>query len=110
MFWTDFRRENLEIHNIYHGVRATKQKNGQYLYTARIHIKGNYIIGKYASEWEAAIAYNKAIDILGKNGVIKKYTPNYIDGITPRQYAEMYSNLQISPKIMNYKVWNIQLK
>ncbi len=99
---TDFRRENLEIHNIYHGVRATKQKNGQYLYTARIHIKGNYIIGKYATEWEAAIAYNKAIDILGKKGITKKYTPNYIDGITPRQYAEIYSSLQISPKIMNY--------
>lgn len=100
---TDFRRENLEIHNIYHGVRCTRQKNGQYLYTARIHIKGNYVIGKYATEVEAAIAYNKAIDILKRNGVQKNFTPNYVDEVSPRQYAEIYSVLEISPKITLYK-------
>lgn len=42
---TDFRRENLQIHNIYHGVRKTAAKNGQYVYTVRIHIRGNYIVG-----------------------------------------------------------------
>lgn len=98
---TDFRRENLEIHNIYHGVRCT-QKNGQYLYTARIHINGNYVIGKYASEWEAAIAYNKAIDVLRQRGVTKNYTPNYIEDISPRKYAEIYSSLEISDKLLNY--------
>lgn len=100
---TDFRRENLEIHNIYHGIRSTQLKNGQYLYTARIHIKGNYIIGKYATELEAAIAYNKAIDILHKNGLSKKFTPNYIDEIPPSKYAEIYTQIEISPKILNYK-------
>ncbi len=100
---TDFRRENLEIHNIYHGIRAVQQKNGQYLYTARIHIKGNYVIGKYHTELEAAIAYNKAIDILLKNGLKKKFTPNYIEGLSPSKYAEIYSNLQISPKILEYR-------
>ena len=100
---TDFRRENLEIHNIYHGIRAVQQKNGQYLYTARIHIKGNYVIGKYHTELEAAIAYNKAIDILLKNGLKKKFTPNYIDGLSPSKYAEIYSNLEISPKIKEYR-------
>lgn len=99
---TDFRRENLEIRNIYHGVRCEKQKNGQYLYTVRIHVKGNYIVGKYATETEAAIAYNKAIDCLKKKGLSKKYTPNYIDGISPSKYAEIYTSLKISPKICNY--------
>lgn len=99
---TDYRRENLEIWNIYHGVRMT-QKNGQYLYTVRIHIKGNSIVGTYPTEWEAAIAYNKAIDILQKNGVTKQYTPNYIEGISPRQYAELYASVSVSPKIINYK-------
>ena len=99
---TDFRRENLEIHNIYHGVEAKQLKNGQYLYTARIHIKGNYVIGKYSTETEAAIAYNKAIDILKKNGLKKNFTPNYIDDISPSKYAEIYSGLEISPKIKNY--------
>lgn len=100
---TDFRRENLEILNVYHGVSRDRQKNGQYLYTVRIHIRGNYIVGRYTSEWEAAIAYNKAIDILKKNGVTKKYTPNYIEGLSPSKYADLYTNAVISPKIINYR-------
>lgn len=99
---SDFRRENLEIWNTYHGVREAK-KNGQLMYTARIHIKGNYIIGNYPTELEAAIAYNKAIDILKKNGVTKNFTPNYIESVSPREYAEIYSALPISPKIYHYK-------
>ena len=100
---TDFRRENLEILNIYHGVRCTQVKNGQYVYTVRIHIKGNYLVGKYATELEAAIAYNKAIDILLKNGLQKNFTPNYIDGLSPSKYAEIYSAVEISPKIIHFK-------
>ncbi len=100
---TDFRRENLEIHNIYQGVRCTQQKNGQYIYTVRIHIKGNYVVGKYPTELEAAIAYNKAIDVLLKNGLKKNYTPNYIDGLSPSKYAEIYTSLKISQKIMDYR-------
>lgn len=98
---TDFRRENIEIWNTYHGVRQT-QKNGQHMYTVRIHIKGNYVVGTYPTEAEAAIAYNKAIDILKRNGVTKNFTPNYVEGISPREYAEIYSELMISPKILNY--------
>lgn len=98
---TDFRRENLEILNTYHGVRRT-EKNGQHVYTVRIHIKGNYVVGTYPTEWEAAIAYNKAIDILKRNGVTKNFTPNYIEGISPREYADIYTAVSISPKVMNY--------
>lgn len=96
---TDFRRENLEILNIYHGVTLEQQKNGQRLYAVRIHVRGNYLVGRYSSELEAAIAYNKAIDILKKNGSEKNYTPNYIDGLSPSRYAEIYTSLQISPRI-----------
>lgn len=96
---TDFRRENLEIMNTYHGVRLKQQKNGQYCYTARIHVRGNYWVGDYSTELEAAIAYNKAIDILNKNGIQKNYTPNYIEGLSPAKYAEIYTSLEISPKL-----------
>lgn len=99
---TDFRRENLEILNKYHGVGLTK-KNGQYCYTVRIHIRGNFLVGRYASEEEAAIAYNKAIDILRKNGVCKNYMPNYIEGLSPSRYAEIYTRVSISPKIVDYR-------
>lgn len=98
---TDYRRENLEIFNIYHGVRSTS-KNGQYQYTVRIHIHGNYVVGTYSTELEAAIAYNKAVDILHKKGVTKNFTPNYIEEISPREYAEVYSSLPISKSILEY--------
>lgn len=100
---TDFRRENLEILNAYHGVRLTQQKNGQHIYTVRIHIRGDYLVGRYSSEEEAAVAYNKAIDILHKNGVRKNYTPNYIEGMSPSRYADLYTALTVSPRILNYR-------
>jgi len=99
----DFRRENLEILNIYHGV-ALEYKNGQYRYTVRIHIKGNYLVGRYNSATEAAIAYNKAADILRKNGITKNYPQNYIEDLSPRKYAEIYTTLPISPRITEYRV------
>lgn len=95
---TDFRRENLEILNIYHGV-TREQKKGQYVYTVRIHVKGNYLVGRYADQTEAAIAYNKAIDVLKKNGFLKNFTPNYIEGLPPRRYVEIYTAIQISPRL-----------
>ncbi len=98
----DFRRENLEIVNIYHGV-TREQKNGQYLYTVRIHIKGNYLVGRYDSEIEAAIAYNKAADVLKKNGAAKNFPQNYIEDISPRKYAEIYTSLHISQRILKYR-------
>jgi hypothetical protein len=98
---TDFRRENIEIRNIYHGVRR-QLKGGKPVYCARIHIRGNYMIGLYQTDIEAAVAYNKAIDILQKKGVTKQYTPNYIESLTPRQYADLYSTIRISPRILAY--------
>lgn len=95
---TDFRRENLEILNIYHGV-TREQKKGQYLYTVRIHVRGNYLVGRYADQTEAAIAYNKAIDILKKNGFRKNFIPNYIEGLPPSRYAEIYTSVQVSPRL-----------
>lgn len=95
---TDFRRENLEIFNIYRGVRR-EQKKGQYVYTVRIHVKGNYLVGRYGDQLEAAVAYNKAIDILKKNGIRKNFVPNYIEGLSPSRYAEIYASLSVSPKL-----------
>lgn len=99
---TDFRRENLKIMNSYHGVTSTYKK-GQYIYTVRIHIKGYYLVGRYLSETEAAVAYNKAVDTLQKNGVTKNYTPNYIEGLSPSSYADIYTKVRISPRIMKYR-------
>lgn len=98
----DFRRQNLIILNKYHGVRCTI-KNSSPLFQARIHVKGYYRIGTYHTMEEAAIAYNKAIDILKRNGVDKNFIPNYLEGISPSKYADIYTALPISEKIMNYR-------
>ena len=98
---TDFRHENLAIINRYQGVSEVFYK-GKKRYRARINVPGYYVIGHYHSEIDAAIAYNKAIDVLKKRGVQKNYTPNYIDGLSPSLYADIYSHLKISDKIMNY--------
>ncbi len=98
---TDFRYENIEVMNIYHGVIRKNTKQGV-RYTAKIHIRGNYTIGIYDSDIEAAIAYNKAIDLLKKAGIDKNFSPNYLENLSPSVYADIYSELQISPKIMNY--------
>ena len=97
----DFRYENIEIFNIYHGVSRRETKKGP-RYIAKIHINGNYTIGTYQSDIEAAIAYNKAIDILKKAGVSKGFSPNYIENLSPSAYADIYSKLHISSKIEGY--------
>ena len=48
---------------------------------------------------EAAIAYNKAVDILRENGFSKNYSVNYIEGLPSGKYAELYDRLQISARI-----------
>lgn len=98
---TDFRRENLEILNTYHGVRTIRQK-GKYRYAVRIHIRGYYRVGIYDDVTTAAIAYNKAVDVLHQNGLKKNFSMNYIDSVSPSQYAQIYTDLKISPKITNY--------
>lgn len=98
--YTDFRYSNIEIINPYHGVTKLL-KNGIPIYQAKIHINGDYIIGRYPSETEAAIAYNKAANILKDKGLYKNFPKNYIDEIDEITYAAMYQRIRISKKIMD---------
>ncbi len=96
---SDLRYENIEIINRFHGVNAVQEK-GRTLYQVKIHVKGNVKVGTYESEIEAAIAYNKAIDLLKKAGVDKAYTPNYMEGISPDVYAALYASIPVSPRLL----------
>jgi len=99
----DYRYENIEILNAYHGVSLTDKKEKK-KYCAKLHLHGNYTIGYYETALEAAIAYNKAIDIVKRNGCTKNFTPNDMDGISPSVYADIYSKLKISDSILNYSI------
>ncbi len=98
----DLRYENIIILNRYHGVRQYAEK-GFIRYKAVIHVKSNYVVGRYKTEAEAAIAYNKAADILIKNGIKKNYQLNYVEELTASQYAEIYLKLDVSEKIKTLK-------
>lgn len=100
---TDFRYKNIQIINHYNGV-SKNEINGKTVYTAKIHINGDYIIGRYSSEEDAAIAYNKAIDVLREKNIGINYTKNYIDGYNQNMYDERYNTIKISKKIRNYDI------
>lgn len=99
----DFRSANLQINNVYFGVSKVIKK-GKTKYQARINVPGYFVIGYYNTATEAAIAYNKAIDILEKKGLDKNFTPNYIDDLSPALYADIYSKLKISDKLIKLDV------
>ena len=77
------------------------EKKGHTLFQAYIHINGNFILGNYSSETEAAIAYNKAVEMLKSKSNVS-YDVNYIDELNPIQYASTYNNTRLSKKFRRY--------
>lgn len=98
---TDYRYSNIIIINRYHGVFEVTKHNIK-KYKVLIHINGNYKIGTYSSEEKAAIAYNKAADLAKAAGIAKKFPENYVDSYSPKKYAEVYTNLHISKRYLDY--------
>lgn len=92
---TDYRYSNIEIVNKYHGVSKVNKK-GKIVYEVKVHVNGYLKVGDFKDEITAAIAYNKACDILSKNAD-KGFISNYPD-INPKEYATIYSEIQIPRK------------
>ncbi len=99
----DYRYSNIRVINPYHGVTVTTEQ-GRTVYTTRIHIHGDYLVGRYSSLVEAAIAYNKARNILFEKGVHKNFEKNYIEELSPESYQAIYDKISISEKVLRYTV------
>lgn len=97
---TDFRYKNIKIINKYNGVSLTNI-NGHPIYVAKIHINGDYIIGRYSTEEDAAIAYNKAGKLLVNAGILKTYQENFIENLSSIQYAAKHTSVKISKNLLN---------
>lgn len=98
---TDFRYTNIEVINRYYGVSKI-MKNGLPSYEVKIHINGDFLVGRYSNETEAAIAYNKAVKILSNAGIKKNFSTNYIDDMDAITYASLFHKIRISKKIRDF--------
>lgn len=96
---TDFRYGNIEIQNRYYGVRSY-HKNGITRYITKIHIKGDIIVGRYATENEAAIAYNKAVDYVKARGCTKNFPENYLMDMKAGEYERIYEAVSFLPSFI----------
>ncbi|MDE5965294.1 MAG: hypothetical protein K2G89_00460 [Lachnospiraceae bacterium] len=94
----DYRYANIQVINRYMGVLCISVE-GHTRYQVLIHVVGNYQVGIYEDEDTAAIAYNKAADILMGNGISKRYIKNYIPGLSSAEYKDRYAMTTVSPKL-----------
>ena len=63
-----------------------------------------YEIARYDHSFERGMD-NVEVDVLQtlkKAGVTKNYSPNYMEGLSPSAYADIYSKIKVSDKILNY--------
>ena len=97
----DYRYENIRIINEYVGVTDISDGINK-KYECVIHIRGNYLVGRYDDEITAAVAYNKAVDILAEKGICRKYSKNYIQSLSAAQYKELYDRITVSKKIVEF--------
>ena len=87
--------------NPYFGVERI-DKNGTEHYKVRIHIHGNITVGNYTNAIDAAIAYNKAVDLAHQAGISKNFPENYIEELSASSYADIYQQISLSPTYLSY--------
>lgn len=93
----DLRYANVEILNPYNGVSQIMDSFPP-VYQTKIHVNGDWLVGRYPSEIAAAIAYNKAADLLQQKGCPISYTPNYLSELSPSDYAKLYEETILEPQ------------
>ncbi|MCF0128307.1 MAG: hypothetical protein HUJ70_07025 [Pseudobutyrivibrio sp.] len=98
---TDLRYSNIIVINRYHGV-LKETKKGITRYKALIHLNGDFIIGRFNTEEEAAVAYNKAVDYCKDHGFDKNFIQNYVVEYSPKEYADVYVEIKLTGAFKRY--------
>lgn len=96
---TDYRYENIDIINRFLGVEVIKDSYPK-RYRATIHVNGYFNLGVFDSEEEAAVAFNKARDLIRRKGIKDKIPANYIPDLNAQQYAEMYESIVLPDRFL----------
>ncbi len=91
----DFRSGNIVIVNPYYGVRYETYR-GKNVYTARVHINGDIVLGHFEEIEDAAIAYNKAADALERGGVRGNFNRNYLENLSQAEYMIRYKSIRFA--------------
>jgi hypothetical protein len=97
----DYRYQNVIVINRYHGVTLIPYGNS-YRHEAKIHINGEFLIGRYSDDNVAAIAYNKAVDAAWDAGLTKNFIQNYVVDYSPKEYADVYTRIELPAKYLEY--------
>lgn len=91
---TDFRRANIRVLIHYPGVFQSEAGTGG-PFEARIHLHGDFRIGVFDTEEEAAVAYNKACDYAIQKGAKRRFPQAYIPNLSGKRYAEIYERIRL---------------
>lgn len=97
----DYRYANIEILNSYHGVSRRAEVYPP-VYVTKIHVNGDRIVGRYATDTEAAVAYNKAAEMLQAAGIPIRYTSNYIPELSAQEYRKMYDHIVFETRFQEF--------
>lgn len=95
----DFRSGNIVVMNRYMGVRSETVR-GRTTFTTKIHVNGDLVVGHYDNESDAAIAYNKAADVLEAAGVRINFNRNYLEDMSTAEYRIRYEKVRISKHLI----------
>ncbi|MBR6228153.1 MAG: hypothetical protein IKQ97_00270 [Eubacterium sp.] len=99
---SDYRSSNLRIINRYHGVQK-KETGTRVFFETKIHINGDVLVGRYRTEPEAAVAYNKAVKLLAEKGWKKNYPVNYVEEMDEESYRKCLETVTISETVTGWK-------
>ncbi len=92
----DLRPGNLTVINRYNGVRA-ERRGAKESFTTRINLPSGstIVVGHYDTENEAAIAYNKAVNILRERGCVRNWEINYLEDVSAAEYRIIYARVKV---------------